>query len=162
MSGRAALPLPEVYRIGDGMDDRELLSRVTSLGFDASGNLYISDLSGNELEILVVDTAGEFVTRFERRGGGPGEFRRATEAFALPDGRIVVADGGILAYHIFGPGRIFERRVRYPGVGETYVPSPLRRPGRWTWLWFGRWLRTCYRENCNLAIVGVAILLFHR
>lgn len=119
---------PEVYRIGDGMDDRELLSRVTSVSFDASGSLLISDLSGNELEILVVNTGGELVTRFGRRGGGPGEFRRATEALALPDGRIVVVDGGILAYHIFGPDRTFERRVRFPGVGETYVPSPLRRP----------------------------------
>lgn len=119
---------PEVYRIGDGMDDRELLSRVNSLGFDASGNLYVSDLSGQELEILVVDSAGELVTRFGRRGGGPGEFKRATEAFALADGRIVVADLGILAYHIFGPDRTFERRVRYPGVGEVVVLTPLRRP----------------------------------
>ena len=119
---------PEVYRIGDGMDDRELLSRVNSLGFDASGNLYISDLLGQELEILVVDSGGELVTRFGRRGGGPGEFNRATEAFALADGRIVVADRGILAYHIFGPDRTFERRVRYPGVGEVVVLTPLRRP----------------------------------
>ena len=118
----------EVYRVGGGIHDWELLSRVTSLGFDASGNLCISDLSGQELEILVVDSVGEFVTRFGRRGGGPGEFKRATEAFALPDGRIVVADLGILAYHIFGPDRTFERRVRYPGVGEAFVLTPLRRP----------------------------------
>ncbi len=119
---------PEVYRIGDGMDDRELLSRVNSLGFDAGGNLYISDLSGRELEILVVDSGGELVARFGRRGGGPGEFKQATEAFALADGRIVVADKGILAYHIFAPDRTFERRVRYPGVGEAFVLTPLRRP----------------------------------
>ena len=58
---------PEVYRIGDGMDDRELLSRVNSLGFDASRNLCISDLSGQELGILVVDSVGELVTCFGRR-----------------------------------------------------------------------------------------------
>ena len=119
---------PEVYRIGGGVREWELLSRVTSLSFDASGNLYIADLSGKELEILVVDAGGELVTRFGRRGGGPGEFGRATKAFALPDGRIVVADGGRLAYHIFGPDRTFERTVRYPGVGENYVLTPLRRP----------------------------------
>lgn len=119
---------PEVYRIGDGTDDRKLLSRVNSLGFDAAGSLYISDVWGRELEVLVVDTGGEFVARFGRRGGGPGEFERATEAFALPDGGIVVADAGILAYHVFGPDRAFERRVRYPGVGEAFVPTPLRRP----------------------------------
>ena len=31
---------PEVYRIGDGVRDWELLTRVTSIGFDDRGNLH--------------------------------------------------------------------------------------------------------------------------
>lgn len=40
---------PEVYRIGDGIQEWELLSRVTSVSFDALGNLHIGDLAGDEL-----------------------------------------------------------------------------------------------------------------
>ena len=119
---------PEVYRVGDGGRGWELLSRVTSLSFDARGNLCVGDLSGQALEVIVVDPKGELVTRFGRQGDGPGEFRQATAAFALPDGRIVVPDKGRLAYHIFGRDGAFERMVWYPGVGEDFVPSPGRYP----------------------------------
>ena len=37
---------------------------------------------------------GDLVVRFGRQGEGPGEFRDASEAFALPDGRTVVPDEG--------------------------------------------------------------------
>ena len=107
---------PEVYRVGDGAREWELLSRVASLGFDSIGNLHIGDLTGEELEVLVVDPRGEMVVRFGRQGEGPGEFRDAQEAFALPNGRTVVPDDEHLAYHIFGPDGRLERMVRYPGV----------------------------------------------
>ena len=77
---------PEVYRIGDGVRDWELLTRVTSIGFDAQGNLHIGDWSGGDLSVLVVDSSGGLVVRFGRPGEGPGDFRDATHAFALPDG----------------------------------------------------------------------------
>ena len=126
---------PEVYRVGGGSTDRELLTTVTSLGFDANGNLHIADLSGGELEVLVVDPRGTPVRRFGRKGEGPGEFRDATEAFALPDGRTVVPDNGHFAYHVFAPGGSFERMVRYPGVGPNHnrIPagSPAAQPRTW-------------------------------
>ena len=50
--------LPEVYRVGGGGSDWELLTTVTSLSFDAGGNLHIADLSGDELEVIVVDPRG--------------------------------------------------------------------------------------------------------
>ncbi|MDE2796602.1 MAG: hypothetical protein OXL34_17440 [Gemmatimonadota bacterium] len=142
---------PEVYRIGGG-SDWELLTTVTSLSFAASGNLHIADLSGDELEVIVVDPRGNLVRRFGRKGEGPGEFRDATEAFALPDGRTVVPDNGHFAYHVFAPGGSFERMVRYPGVGPNHNRTPaetpawsprLRKADRWTgdlilrvtWVW---------------------------
>ena len=130
---------PEVYRIGDGGNDWELLTRVTSIGFDASGNLHIGD-SGGTLSVLVVDPRGELVVRFGQPGEGPGDFRDATHALALPDGRTVVADDGHLAYQLFDARGAFERWARYPGVsqGETpplyYVRSAdprVRKVDRW-------------------------------
>ena len=119
---------PEVYRVGDGSREWELLSRVTSLGFDLRGNLHIADLGGDELEVVVVDPQGELVARFGRQGEGPGEFREAAEAFVLADGRTVVPDNGHFAYHIFGPDGAFERMVRYPGVRPNH-DLPLATPG---------------------------------
>ncbi|MDE2974028.1 MAG: hypothetical protein OXU64_04770 [Gemmatimonadota bacterium] len=75
---------PEVYRIGDGVRDWELLTRVTSVGFDARGNLHIGDWSDGDLSVLVVDPRGELVVRFGRPGEGPGDFRNATHASPCP------------------------------------------------------------------------------
>ncbi len=131
---------PEVFRIGDGVRDWELLTRVTSIGFDAQGNLHIGDLAGGDLSVLVVDPRGELVVRFGQPGEGPGDFRDATLAVALPDGHTVVADDGHLAYQLFDAGGGLERWVRYPGVsaGETppryYVRSAdprVRKVDRW-------------------------------
>ena len=131
---------PEVYRIGDGVRDWELLTRVTSIGFDAQGNLHIGDWSSGDLSVLVVDPRGELVVRFGQPGEGPGDFRDATHAFALPDGRTVVSDNGHLAYQLFDATGALERWARYPGVarGETlpllYVRSAdprLRKVDRW-------------------------------
>lgn len=99
-------------------------------------------VSGPEIEfvMLVVDPRGELVVRFGQPGEGPGDFRDATHAFALPDGRTVVSDNGHLAYQLFDPTGALERWARYPGVaqGETpplmYVRSAdprLRKVDRW-------------------------------
>ncbi len=120
---------PVVYRVGDGTGQWELLSRIASLGFDSMGNLHIGDLAGEELEVLVVDPRGELVVRFGRQGEGPGEFRGAQEAFALPDGRTVVPDDDHFAYHIFGLDGALEQMVRYPGVRPGHNQPLARTPG---------------------------------
>ena len=119
---------PEVYRVGDGIREWDLLSRVTSLGFDSLGNLHIGDLAGDELRVVVVDPLGGLVTRFGRQGEGPGEFRQAVTALALPDGRTVVPDNGHFAYHVFGLDGTLERMVRYPGVEANHSRVPAEYP----------------------------------
>ena len=132
---------PEVYRVGDGIREWELLSRVTSLGFDSLGNLHIGDLAGDELRVVVVNPMGGLVTRFGRQGEGPGEFREAVTALALPDGRTVVPDNGHFAYQVFDLDGTLERMVRYPGVEANHnrVPAAtpanfprVRKADRWT------------------------------
>ena len=108
-----------VFRVGDGSEEWHRLSSVTSLGFDADGNLYIADLAGSGgLQIIVVSPQGELVARFGRSGNGPGQFRTAVEIVALPDGRVIVPDQGHRAYHIFHPDGDLERMVRFPRTIE--------------------------------------------
>ncbi len=111
----------DVFRVGDGGAEWELLTSITSLAFDASGNLHITDVGpgGGDMRILVVDSRGELVRAFGRTGDGPGEFRAANSAVVLRDGTTVVPDYGHRAYHVFRPGGEFDRMVRFPsGAGN--------------------------------------------
>ena len=115
----------EVFRVGGGGAEWELFTSITSLAFDASGNLHITDVGpdlGDVMRIVVVDSLGGFVTEFGRPGEGPGEFRAATSAVTFRDGTMVVADYGHRAYHVFRPGGEFDRMVRF--ASETERESP--------------------------------------
>ena len=76
---------PEVYRVGGGGSEWELLTTVTSLSFDASGNLHIADLSGERLEVIVVDPRGREIRGALRRsslvtrGSTPGRIGSSPE-----------------------------------------------------------------------------------
>ena len=124
----------DVFRVGDGGAEWELLTSVTSLAFDASGNLHITDVGagGGDMRILVVDSRGELVRAFGGTGEGPGEFRGASSAVVFRDGTMVVPDYGHRAYHVFRPGGEFERMVRFPSAhgNEPAEPNQLPRPGR--------------------------------
>lgn len=48
------------------------------------GNLHIGDLAGGELSVIVVDTVGQLAVKYGRQGEGPGEFRYARDAAAVP------------------------------------------------------------------------------
>ena len=108
----------EVYRVGsvDG-EEWEVFGRVSAVGFDRSGNLYVMDDHGGR--IVVVSPEGEYVREFGGLGDGPGEFSASSNTavgFAvLRDGSAVVFDPGHGAFQVFGPDGAFERSVRMPG-----------------------------------------------
>lgn len=106
----------EVFRVGGYGDEWQLLTSVASLGFDASGNLYIADsgTDDDDMRILVVDSLGAFVTQFGRAGEGPGEFRQVSSAVTFRDGTTVVADFLHRSYHVFRPDGELDRMVRFP------------------------------------------------
>ncbi len=114
----------DVFRVGGGGDDWALFTSVTSLAFDAAGNLHITDVGpdlGDVMRIVVVDSLGGLVTDFGRAGEGPGEFRVATSAVTFRDGTMVVADYGHKAYHVFRPGGELDRMVRFPSELDQEV-----------------------------------------
>ena len=106
-----AAALSEVYRIGSAsaVADWELLNVVRGAGFDEAGNLY---LLNSPFRVVAIGPDGSFLGQFGRAGGGPGEFGNPRQLDVLPGGRIVVTDMRRLAFHVFGPEGVFERRVR--------------------------------------------------
>ena len=115
----------EVFRVGEGGAEWELLTSVTSLAFDTFGNLTVTDLVGSngDMRVLVVDSLGELVTTFGRSGEGPGEFQVTSAAVTFRDGVTVVADYGHRAYHVFQLGRE-PGMVRFPTMTENETELP--------------------------------------
>ena len=113
-----ATDFEEVYRIG-GQDAEEwaLLSDVTSVGFDAAGNLFIGDMvPGSGFRVIVAGPGGKHVATFGRRGAGPGEFASAAQAIPLEAGRVVVPD---MARNHFP---LFSREGKF--VAMVPIPPP--------------------------------------
>ena len=81
----------DVFKVGGGAD-WELFTSITSLAFDASGNLHITDVGTDydDMRIVVVDSVGGFVAAFGRPGEGPGEFQQVKSAVTFRDGTMVV------------------------------------------------------------------------
>ena len=109
----------EVFQIGSLMGEEwEQFGDVQRVAFDGAGRLYVFDDQAER--IFVVGTDGALIREIGRKGEGPGEFRNPADVVALEDGRIVVADMGHRAYHIFDANGDFERMVRMGG-DPTYT-----------------------------------------
>ncbi len=83
------ITLEEDFRLGgwDGGDD-EFFGLIADIMEDEEGNLYVLDAQLNEIKIY--DRSGELVNTIGREGEGPGEFRRASNLFWMPNGDIGV------------------------------------------------------------------------
>jgi hypothetical protein len=108
----------EVYRIGSiGGEVWETFGEIAGTAFDAAGNLYVFDRQGSR--ITMVDPSGRFLREVGKAGDGPGEFRMAMQFTVMRDGRLVVADLGHRAYHLFDGEGQFERMVSMGDGGGT-------------------------------------------
>lgn len=113
----------EVFRIGSLMGEEwEQFGDVQKVMFDAAGRLYVFDDQAER--IFVVGADGALIREIGREGEGPGEFRNPADVVALEDGRVVVADMGHRAYHIFDANGDFERMVRFGGDPTYTVIGP--------------------------------------
>ena len=119
----------ELYRVGSVSGaDWEQFGNVRRVGFDGAGRLYVFDNQADR--VTVVGPDGEFLWAFGRSGEGPGEFRGADGLAVMRDGRVVLADTGHRAYHIFGADGTIERMVRMaPEPGDARITDLLPDPG---------------------------------
>ena len=122
----------EVYRVGvlDG-ESWEMFGQVNQVAFDAEGNLYVFDGTGDlggsgDLRVLVFDAAGGFLREFGSWGGGPGEFMRPVAFAVLRDGTTVVSDLGHRAYQLFDASGAFQRMVRAGDEPGLWVSRGIR------------------------------------
>lgn len=116
----------DVFRVGviEG-ETWEMFAEVKTVGFDADGNLYVFDRSGDDnsgdARIVVFDRTGAFVREFGSTGEGPGEFKDPYDIVILRDGTTVVEDNGHDAYQIFDPSGTFVRMVRMADADARLV-----------------------------------------
>ena len=121
----------EIFRVGvlEG-EDWEMFAHVASVGFDASGNLYVIDgltYSQKNTRVVVFDASGNFVREFGSMGEGPGEFNMPTGVVVMRDGTTVVEDLRHRAFQLFDANGEFLRMVRIrPGsIGyHDLLPDP--------------------------------------
>ncbi|HEU4365518.1 MAG TPA: 6-bladed beta-propeller [Candidatus Krumholzibacteria bacterium] len=83
----AAVTPQEMWRAG-GDDEDVIFGVVREIAVDDGGNVYLLDIQLNQIHVF--DRDGNFVRDIGREGEGPGEFRRPSSMFILPDGRIAV------------------------------------------------------------------------
>ncbi|MEZ4386159.1 MAG: hypothetical protein R3D98_01010 [Candidatus Krumholzibacteriia bacterium] len=110
--GTRTITLHEVWRAGGESDD---------VFFGSVGRV----LAGPDQTVLVLDTQqsqvqvygrdGTWLRTLGREGDGPGEVRGPADAFALPDGRLCIAQSS--------PGRfVYLNQDGTPGGGAQYQP----------------------------------------
>ena len=119
----------EVFRVGSAAGaEWEQFGEIGKVPFDGAGRLYVFDSQSER--IFVVGADGALVREIGRKGEGPGEFGNPVEMAVMEDGRVVVADMGHRAYHIFDADGGFERMVRVGGDPTyTVIGSHVARRG---------------------------------
>jgi hypothetical protein len=103
-----SIRLEELWRVGDGDAPEELFGVIQRVTADAEGNVYLLDRQLSEVRVF--DKDGNYPRTIGREGEGPGEFRRPSDMFFLPDGRLAILQ-------VFPPRIVLLKRNGTP-VGE--------------------------------------------
>lgn len=114
---------------GDGPD---VFGSIASLAVDEEGRIYVFD--GRAYELRVFGPDGSFISRFGRRGGGPGEFQHVIGMSVTSDGSLWLIDGANARYTVLR-GDDFATYMR--GAGVYTVPwvggIPTNISMTWSW-----------------------------
>ena len=100
-------------------------------------------LDGQAFALRQYDAKGVYVRTIGRRGQGPGEYTRPSRIAALPDGRILLVDGGTGRINVYSPSgesvatwalttagiRVLPTDIRVDTTGTTVVTVSATRDG---------------------------------
>ncbi len=111
----------DVFTVGsiEG-DEWESFSRITGVGFDEEGQLYILDSRNHR--VVKVGTSGELIRAIGRSGGGPGEFGQPLALSVTRDGEVRVYDLGHQGFSVFNPDGTFKNSMRVSN-GDIFLPN---------------------------------------
>ena len=83
----AAITPQELWRAG-GDDEDVIFGVIRKIAVGDDGTVYLLDVQLNQVHVF--DKDGNFIRDIGREGEGPGEFRRPSSMFIMPDGRIAI------------------------------------------------------------------------
>ncbi|MBE0477198.1 MAG: NHL repeat-containing protein [Coriobacteriia bacterium] len=93
------------------------------MGFDAEGNLYVTDAGINEKHrVIVFDPSGREIRRFGKTGRAeimsdfPGQFYFPNGAVIAEDGSVFISDSNNRRVQVFTPTGEYERILRTSGI----------------------------------------------
>jgi len=96
-------------------DGPEVFGSIAALEVDGAGQIHVFDGQANELRVFGPD--GTFVSRFGRRGGGPGEFQHVIGMSSAPDGAMWIVDGASARYTVLRGDEV----VTHPRGAAVYT-----------------------------------------
>lgn len=104
------LEIEEVYSVGSMTGEEwETFARITGVGFDADGDLYLLD--ADNFRVVKVGPDGGFITEMGGEGEGPGEFGMPFALSVTRAGEVRVFDFGYGGFTFFGPDGTFVTSV---------------------------------------------------
>jgi 6-bladed beta-propeller len=86
--GQTTITPREVWRAGGDEEEDVLFGVLTSVDIDDQGNVYALDMQLSQVNVF--DRDGNLLRTIGREGEGPGEFRRASAMFLMPDANVAV------------------------------------------------------------------------
>jgi hypothetical protein len=110
--GTTTLKPQELWRAG-GDDEDVIFGVVRQIDVDDAGNVYLLDVQLNQVHVF--DRDGNFLREIGREGEGPGEFRRPSSMFIMPDGRIAIVQ--------MMPGKIILINADGTPGGDFHAPE---------------------------------------
>ncbi|HEX5130979.1 MAG TPA: 6-bladed beta-propeller [Candidatus Krumholzibacteria bacterium] len=111
--GAANLDPQELWRAGGDEDEDVIFGVVRDIAVDDAGNVYLLDVQLNQVHVFSRD--GEFLRDIGREGEGPGEFRRPSAMFVMPDGKIAIVQ--------MMPGKIILMNPDGTPGGDYHTPD---------------------------------------
>ena len=100
---------------------KEGISRPSGLAI-GKDRLFVAD--AQQHCIATFDLGGNFVSKFGKRGAGPGEFNFPTHVAVGPNGSVLVTDSMNSRVQVFDPMGKFQRQIGSVGDGPGHFSRP--------------------------------------
>ena len=99
-------------------DDKYHFSGVSDIGWDATGDLYVTDGDRNNRRVVKYDKSGKYITQWGSKGQEPGQFDYPHSLFVEPDGTVYVCDRNNYRIQVFDKNG--KQEANWTHIGRVY------------------------------------------